>query len=185
MRTTTDEATVGAMLDLTTVADSITRTTLDARHGLPREANGRHTAPSNPRAAQIMKEMAAGRSHEIARLMTVLYTNLEDGVSYQIATAGIRRMLTFLQLHANAMRRHEARPIASAFHSETKAQHRGDLSAHRVIQSSCTTQDLTDAIAATHSHIAALEEFARSCEAELAERQTRRTYTIQRLSARV
>ena len=182
MRTTTEVTQVGPSTELSTVAERLTAALLATRNGLPKARNGEHIAPSNQRAAQIRKEMKQQRSAEFLRLLTVIYTDLEDGVPFQIATAPVNRMLTFLKHHADAMRRHAPRAIGSAIHYETRTQHRLDMLQMRLLQTPSCAETLNDAIADATKHIAALEEFRSSCEAELTQRQASRDYALKALA---
>jgi hypothetical protein len=161
----------GLSFDLTAMAQTITKSMLGSRAGLPRERNGRPKAPSNPRAEQIRKEMAAGRSAEVLRLVTVSYTDLEDDVPFHLVAAPYRRMLSYLELHWNAMQRERGRavrPLPVAIQTETKAQHRVDLLENTLLMRPACPETLTEAIRATDQHIATLTEFSRSCHAALA-----------------
>lgn len=169
-------------IDLHPLADSITSSILHCRDDLPKAANGHTIAPSNPQAAQFRKQVAGGVSDPVYQLATIAYTDIEDKVPYHVATAGITRLLTFLKVHADAIRRQAPRSIVSAFNNETRRQHATDLLEHRVIlPATCDEQALVDCIAGCRQHAASLEELAVACEAELASRHCTRIYALKAL----
>lgn len=170
-------------IDLVPLASSITSDILHCRDGLPHEQNGRTKAPTNPKAAQYRKQMAGGISDPVLQLATVAYTDLEDGVPYHVATAGLTRLLTFLKVHANALRRQAPRSIVSASNMEFRQQMTTDLAERRVYrEQTCDDDALVACIAESRKHAAALEEVAVACEAELASRHSTRLYALKALA---
>lgn len=174
MGTTLDRAKVGC-LDLTEVAQLLTESQMKTRDGLPRERNGKTKAPSCPAAAQIRKEMASRRSSEFARLLTVVYTDLEDGVPFEIASAPIRRLLMFLQIHADAICRERKRPLARAIREESKAEYSLNSVEWLLMEfahhpEAICTDVLETAIEKATAHIAALSALSRACHEELVTR---------------
>ena len=167
MGTTLDRPKVGC-LDLTDVAERITQTTLHARAGLPRERNGQPKAPSNSRAAQIRKDMASGRSSEFLRILIVAYCDLEDGVPFEIATAGLQRVLAFLRIHADAIRRERGLALPRLIRDEARAQHALDMLEWRLMESATCPDVLEAAIEKAAQHIAALAAFSHACHERLA-----------------
>lgn len=168
MGTTLDHATVGC-LNLTDVADRLVETQLKTRDGLPHANNGRPKAPSNAAAAQIRKDMKNGRSSEYERLLTVVDTDLEDGVPYDIATAPLQRMLTFLKIRADAMHRGRERSLPRCIRDEARTQHALEMVDWRLMETASrpSPAELEEAIRKAEVHIAALRELQRGCDEAL------------------
>lgn len=92
---------------------------LNQRSELPHAANGKPAAPSDPSAAQILKDMGQGKSQEIARLLTVLTCNARDGVAPEIIKLVSRRIDAAVDAAARAS---GPRPLSAINRRETREE---------------------------------------------------------------
>lgn len=166
---TTLERAKGGCLDLSDVAHRLVETQLKTRDGLPHAGNGKSKAPSSAAAAQIRKDMRSGRSSEYERLLTVVDTDIEDGVPYEIATAPLQRMLTFLKIRADAVHRVRERSLPRCIRDAARSQHALEMVDWKLMETHARPNkaELEEAIKKAEIHIAALRELQRGCDEAL------------------
>lgn len=164
----------------------LTTLSLEGRDALPHALNGRSIPPSDPRAANIRREMQQGRSREFARLLTVMLCDLTDGVPFPLVIAPLRQMIATLEVAAVQQHQHRAlhRPVTALMARETKAQARFDLAELKVAESPACEIALSEAIREASAHEAAIEAVREGMERDLAViRTTRRPVYGRRTTA--
>jgi hypothetical protein len=120
MYTTQDHGTVARLsAGIPQIANDVLLLILSQRDELPHAANGRPIAPSNPSAAQILKDMGQGKSREVERLLTVLLCNTVDGVQMDIVKLVLRRIEAAIDLVGRTT---GPRPISALNRRETREE---------------------------------------------------------------
>ena len=147
-------------------AEALTQLLLQGRDALPHAQNGRPIPPSDPRAANIRKEMQQGRSREFHRLRTVMACDLRDGVPFALVVAPLRQLIADMEVEAVAGMLH--RPVPALLRRETKAQAVCDLAELKVAASPTCEQALREAIREASQHEAAIVDLRSGLERELA-----------------
>lgn len=103
---------------------------LAQRDTLPHAANGKTIVPSDPYAAQVDRDIRAGKSREIHRLLAVGITNLRDGAPLAAVVARPLREIAIYQVEA---REYQPRPMIALVRRETREQALLDLAQLRAI----------------------------------------------------
>lgn len=154
-------------------AMALTKLLLDARAVLPHGLNGSPPAPSDPRAANIRREMQQGRSSEFKRLLTAMTCDLRDGVPFALVVAPLRQMIATLEIAAvDGLRQRADRPVLTLIRRETRAQARSDLAQFKVAESPTSTSALADVVREASAHLVTLTDLIDGCERELAMART-------------
>lgn len=111
-------------VDYHVIAQGFTQEFLSSRAeaGLPKAANGLPIAPSNPRAAQIRKDIHAGKAHPFEHITIVAATDILDGVPFHRATSAIRLALAFLE--RVEQERASGRPLVRGFSALVQREER-------------------------------------------------------------
>lgn len=99
------------------------------RSTLPHAANGQPRAPSDAYAAQVRKEMLAGRSREIRRVAAVVLCDVRDGIPPEQSTLILRRIIAAAEQEARSPR---PREISAWNRAETRQDCLFDLAQLRV-----------------------------------------------------
>lgn len=146
------------------------------RRSLPLSANNTPIPPSDPQAAEILKQIGQGRSKEFERLLTVMLCNLHDGVPFSLVTAPLRRMLTHLEVESKlieASRKRErgpvaVKPLAGLMRRETREQSRLDLAQLKLAESPESVEALREVVDAANQYRPELDALTSTCEEKLA-----------------
>lgn len=142
---------------------------LNQRAALPHAANGQPKAQSDDYAAQVRKEMIAGRSREIRRLFAVLRGDVRDGVSSEEATLVLRRLIAGIEQEAKGPR---PRPVSAWNRAETRQDCLVDLSQLRVEATPDDPDALSEGIQQIARYRALLDDFQSDLERRLVAVQT-------------
>lgn len=164
VKTTTDRATVAQM-----IVQELNDLMLNSRDALPKERNGRPRAPSNPRAAQIRKDIGQERANPFGMLVTVGECDLRDGVAFSEVVGPLRRLIAHYEAVAVEahMHRHE-RPLITLMCTELKAQTRLDLAQLRAAESPESVEALAEVIREADAHKRAIDEMQAAALRKLA-----------------
>lgn len=101
------------------IANDILLLVLNQRGELPHAANGKPLAPTNPAAAQILRDMRQGVSQEFARVLTVLTCNAADGVATDVIKLVTRRIDAAIDASAHP---ETPRPLSALNRRETREE---------------------------------------------------------------
>ena len=164
MGTTLDRAAVGRH----TLAQALTELMLDSRDSLPHARNGRPGAPSDPRAAQVRKDIGQLRANPFGQILTVLECDVRDQVPVADVVAPLRQLIAHLEVIGVAGHRTIERPIVTLIRAETKAQCRADLAELRVAEHPDDATALAEAIREVEGHEQALVAVKHACVQRLA-----------------
>jgi hypothetical protein len=152
------------------ISGELVKLTVKSRHMLPKAANGQHIAPSDPAAANILRDMNSGDSREWFRLYTVGACNIADGVPVNVVTAAARQYIAEMEALAAARERSGTflRPLGPVFSIETKAQSRLDLAQLKLAESPDSVEALEMVLAEADRYVAPFETMRTACRRMLA-----------------
>jgi len=138
-------------------------TLLYAQRGyLPHAENGAPKAPSSPYAASVLKKMKESQIRPVGMLLSVLVTNVRDGVPLPVVRLALRRIEAILAREAGEIR---LRPIGPLHLRETTAEC-GMTRAQLTCDENCP-DSLEALLRASAQYDAVQEELVANAEARL------------------
>lgn len=157
-------------VDYHRIGQDLTREFLDARAGLPKSGNGAPIAPSNPRAAQIAKDMGQGKTLSFEQILTVAVTNVVDGVPVRRVTSALRIAIALLEGVADARKAVPApRGSFAAFvRSEAKVHAKTECAALHVLEAPTSEPALRTVVHECDAEISTLLGIRTAAERALA-----------------
>jgi hypothetical protein len=165
MGTTTDRAAVGQ--DMLTAA--LHELMLNSRDLLPHGRNGRPAAPSDPRAAQIRKDIGQGRANPIGQLIAVFECDVQDQVPFSEVVAPLRQLIAHLEVLAVHGRRPKLdRPLITLVRTETKLHCQATLAELRAVDTPTNPTALTALMREAEAERGVLAQIEERCLEELA-----------------
>ncbi|CAN5922618.1 hypothetical protein BH11GEM2_BH11GEM2_37720 [soil metagenome] len=183
MGTTTDRAAVGQEM----LTAALHELLLNSRDVLPHGRNGRPAAPSDPRAAQIRKDIGQGRANPIGQLLTVFECDVQDQVPFSEVVAPLRQIIAHLEVLAvNGRRPQLDRPLITLVRAETKIHCQATLAELRAVDTPASPAALASVVREAEAERIVLAEIEQRCLEQLAVVRTaeRTVYGARHASAR-